>query len=558
MQAIDTMSISRRALDIEDYLDILRRHKGWIFGPFLVVLVLTVVGVFLWPDTYVSQAVVKVVPQQVPENLVQSTINQQMTDRINGMAQTILSRSTLTAIINSFNLYQRERSRQPIEDVIEDMRRKITISPVASMGSGGGGRATLPAFAIQYSYDNRLLAQKVVQDLVSKFMEANIRERNGQVTITTQFIREQWDQAKKELDDLETKVAQFRASNQGRLPDQMDQNLRQLSAMQAQIQALNGMISRVNQDKLLLESNIRIYKDQLAAMSKPDAPIVEAAAERVNARVAELDRDIQNLETQLAVLRQNYKDGHPDVQRVAGLITIAKQKRDEASKEDLTKKPAGPTGTNMAQRQMQIQQARESRETENAIRRLQSQVEAKDLELQGYNSEITRINGALKSYESRVEGIPAGEKQYMELMRDRDLARQKYLELDAKMNKSMLSQDMEQRKQGETLELLDPASLPQKPTEPNRPLVIAVGAGFGLLLGIAFAGAREMKDTSLKNLKDVRAYTQMAILGTVPLLENDFVVRRRRRLAWLGWTTACLVSAVVGSGSVVYYFVTRT
>ncbi len=554
MQAVDTMSISRRALDLEDYLDVLRRHKGWIFGPFLVVLVLTVVGVFLWPDTYVSQAVVKVVPQQVPENLVQSTINQQMTDRINGMAQSILSRSTLTAIINSFNLYQRERSRQPIEDVIEEMRKKITISPMASMG--GTGRAALPAFAIQYSYDNRMLAQKVVQDLVSKFMEANIRERNGQVTITTQFIREQWDQAKKELDDLETKVAQFRASNQGRLPDQMDQNLRQLSAMQAQIQALNGMISRVNQDKLLLESNIRIYKDQLTASSKQEAPTVEAAADRVNQRVMELDRDIQNLETQLAVLRQNYKDGHPDVQRVAGLIGLAKQKREEALKEDLTKKPAAP-GVNAMQRNVAIQQARESREIENAVRRLQSQVEAKDLELQGYNQEITRINQSLKSYESRVEGIPAGEKQYLELMRDRDLARQKYLELDAKMNKTMLSQDMEQRKQGETLELLDPASLPQKPTEPNRPIVIAVGAGFGLLLGIAFAGAREMKDTSLKNLKDVRAYTQMAILGTVPLLENDFVVRRRRRLSWLGWTTACLVSAVVSSGSIVYYFVTR-
>jgi hypothetical protein len=66
-----------------------------------------------------------------------------------------------------------------------------------------------------------------------------------------------------------------------------------------------------------------------------------------------------------------------------------------------------------------------------------------------------------------------------------------------------------------------------------------------------------MKDTSLKNLKDVRAYTQMSILGSVPLLENDFVVRRRRRLAWLGWTTACLGAAVVMSGSVVYYYVSK-
>ncbi|MDP8991159.1 MAG: hypothetical protein M3N41_13890, partial [Acidobacteriota bacterium] len=117
--------------------------------------------------------------------------------------------------------------------------------------------------------------------------------------------------------------------------------------------------------------------------------------------------------------------------------------------------------------------------------------------------------------------------------------------------------DMEGRKQGETLELLDPASLPTAPTEPKRPIIISLGAALGLLLGIVIAGAREMKDSSLKNLKDVRAYTQMAILGSVPLLENDFVVRRRRRLAWLGWTTACLAAAVVMSGSVVYYYVSK-
>jgi hypothetical protein len=68
---------------------------------------------------------------------------------------------------------------------------------------------------------------------------------------------------------------------------------------------------------------------------------------------------------------------------------------------------------------------------------------------------------------------------------------------------------------------------------------------------------REVKDSSLKNLKDVRAYTQMTILGSIPLLENDLVVRRRRRLAWLGWTTACLAAAIVISGSIVYYNVTR-
>src|SRR5579862_6771831 len=125
MQPTENYTTPRRALDVEDYIDIVRRHKGWIFGPFLFTLVASVVGAYLWPDSYVSQAVVKIVPQQVPENMVQSAVNQQMADRINSMSQTILSRTTLTTIINNFGLYQRERSRTTIEDVIEEMKRNI-------------------------------------------------------------------------------------------------------------------------------------------------------------------------------------------------------------------------------------------------------------------------------------------------------------------------------------------------------------------------------------------------------------------------------------------------
>jgi hypothetical protein len=79
----------------------------------------------------------------------------------------------------------------------------------------------------------------------------------------------------------------------------------------------------------------------------------------------------------------------------------------------------------------------------------------------------------------------------------------------------------------------------------------------GFVLGLFLAGAREAKDSSLKNLKDVRAYTQLPILGSIPLLENDLIVRRRRRLAWLAWSTACLVGIMIMTGSVFYYYATR-
>src|ERR1700690_2685116 len=166
MQQNDGYSVPRRTLDVEDYIDLVRRHRGWIFGPFLFTLVASVVGVYMWPDSYVSQSVVKIVPQQVPTTMVQAAINQQMSDRINSMAQTILSRTTLTTIINTFNLYPRERSRMPIEDVIELMKKQVEIVPVAS---SGGGSDRVPAFGVQFSYENRFLAQRVVQDVVSRF-----------------------------------------------------------------------------------------------------------------------------------------------------------------------------------------------------------------------------------------------------------------------------------------------------------------------------------------------------------------------------------------------------
>ena len=548
MQPTENYSTPRRALDVEDYIDLVRRHKGWIFGPFLFTLVASVVGVYLYPDSYVSQAVVKIVPQQVPQNMVQSAINQQMSDRINSMAQTILSRTVLTTIINSFGLYQRERSRMPIEDVIEAMKKNILIQPVASP-TGTADR--IPAFGVSFSYENRLMAQRVVQDLVSRFIDENIRNRSNATFQTTQFIKDQLDDAKKELNAAEDNLAAFRMQNNGKLPDQVESNMRQLAALQAQAIYLGSRISASNQEKLQMESNIRIFKDQQANLTK-DASQSLNSVERRSERVLEAEREVSNWEGQLAVLRQHYKDTFPDVQNAIARVDGARKKMESVQAEEATKKTETPASTAGTQ-----QAVREGRDLEASVRRFQSAIEARDLDLQDNTKELKRVNDAIKAYQGRIETIPLGEKQYADLLRDRDLVKEKFIDLSGKLGKAEIAQEMEGRKQGETLELLDPASLPTTPTEPKRPLVISFGAALGLLLGIVIAGAREMKDTSLKNLKDVRAYTQMAILGSVPLLENDFVVRRRRRLAWLGWTTACLAAAVVMSGSVVYYYVTK-
>ena len=548
MQPTENYSTPRRSMDLEDYIDIVRRHKGWIFGPFLFTLVASVVGVYLYPDSFVSQAVVKIVPQQVPQNMVQSAINQQMSDRINSMAQTILSRTVLTTIINSFDLYKRERARMPIEDVVEQMKRAIQIQPVASP-TGTADR--IPAFAVSFSYDNRLIAQRVVQDLVSRFIDENIRNRSNATFQTTQFMKDQLDDAKKELDAAEDKLAAYRMQNNGRLPDQMDSNMRQLAALQSQASYLSARISAVNQEKMQMESNIRIFKDQLTNLSK-DATQLQSLPDHKSPELLEAEHDLNASEDQLTLLRQHYKDSFPDVQTAMARVEGARKKVKEAKAADASMKTDAVPLTSASQ-----QTVRETRDIEASIKRFQSALEARELDLQDNTKQLKTVNDAINGFQGRMSTIPLGEKQYSDLLRDRDLVKERFVDLSGKLSKAEIAQEMEGRKQGETLELLDPASLPTTPTEPKRPMVILLGGALGLILGISIAGVREMKDTSLKNLKDVRAYTQMSILGSVPLLENDFVVRRRRRLTWLGWTTACLAAAVVMSGSVVYYYFSK-
>jgi uncharacterized protein involved in exopolysaccharide biosynthesis len=494
---------------------------------------------------------------------VQAAVNQAMDQRLNSMAQTILSRSVLTNIINTFGLYPRQRAQQPIEDLVEDMKvNKIRIAPVANMAASGEHRG-VPAFSVSFSYENRYQAQKVTSDLVSRFLDESTRNRSNATYATTQFLKDQMEQAKKELDDIEVKLQAFQTANNGRLPDQMDSNMRQLQTLQTQVQYLQSQIGRGEQDKLQMESGVQILKDSRASVAK-EQPIEQqtAAFQKQNEKLAEAERDVKSVQTRLDLLLQRYSESYPDVQTVRGQLKVATQIRDELLKEDAAKKKADQTASTAADKPAPVKmanpgQVRELRDIDNRIRLTQSAIEAKDMEMAGYRKQMTQTSDAIKNYAGRVETVPASFREYGDLMREKEIAREKYVKLDENLQKAQIAQDMEGRKQGETLELLDPASLPLNPTEPKRPMIIGMGAGIGLLLGILIAGALEMKDTSLKNLKDVRAYTQMAILGSIPLLENDFVVRRRKRLAWLGWTTASLAAVVIMSGSVVYYYATK-
>ena len=542
-------NISRRAPDIEDYVDMLRRHKAWIFGPAFAATVLAVVGAFLWPDTFVSTAVLRVVPPLVPENYVATNVNSQMSQRISSMYQTISSRNSLANIITTLNLYPKERETKPVADIVEQMRKAIKIGDVVPVSTAARTRpgAGVSAFSVSFSYENRFVAQKVTNELVSRFLSENQRERTTQSIQTTQFLRDQLDSAKKKLDAIEDKVAAFRTSFAGRLPEQVQGNNMQLNALEARITNINSQINRASQDRMLLESDMRTFKSQKASLMP--APEQMAALQKNDDLVA-LDRKIAIAETQLEALRQNYTENYPDVRRLTAEYKSFLKQREKVLAQAAEASSQPQTA---AAKKYDPAFEREMQRIDASIDRLAVQIKTKEAEIQQYVKEINATEGQIKVVRSRLDSAPISEQQYAEIIRDRDTARLEYAEFNRKQSSSAVAEELEKRNQGETLELLDQASLPLT-TQTKRPLIIGAGAAAGLVLGILLAGAREAKDTCLKNLKDVRAYTQLTILGSVPLLENDLVVRRRKRVAWLAWSTACLLGVGVMASSVFYYY----
>jgi uncharacterized protein involved in exopolysaccharide biosynthesis len=491
----DVQSAARRPLDVEDYIDILRRHKSWIFGPAFAALVLSTVIAFLWPDTYVSTGVVRIVPPKVPETYVPSNLNTDLQGRFNSMIQGILNKQKLTSIINQFDLYKKDLKRMPLEDVVENMRNHdIRISTPTTVGQINERK--VPAFQIGFAYNDRYRAQKVAAKLIADLLIENQSETTQVTQQTTEFLQSSWEQSKKRLDDIEGRLSEFRQRNLGHLPEQQQSNFNQLTALQTSLLNLNASMSRVNQDKLVMENQLKIYKDQLSQLKDPTSPEVQQAMmPQKSEKLIEKERELAAYENALASLRERYKESHPDIQRLTAQISVTRKQRDEFAKEDANRKPEPVV---VKAHPVNQEFLRQKSDLDAAVKQMQGRIEAKDLEMQDYQKQVEQVNSELRGVQERLAGMPIGLKEYEELMRDRDLAKKEYEQLDKRYNDSKMATRVINNQQGERLEQIEEASLPQTPTEPKRTIIILAGTAIGFVIGAFLAGAREVKDTSLK------------------------------------------------------------
>jgi uncharacterized protein involved in exopolysaccharide biosynthesis len=556
--ASNYVAISRRALDLQDYIDIARRHAGWIAGPTLAGIVISIVVAFAMANVYVSSAEMQITPAQISESIVKTTTNQLLTERILQMQSEILSRTSLSAIIQDprLDLYKSDRATKPLEDVIETMRARDIKIKIDSLPGEGSRRAS--AFSISFSYPDRLKAQQTVQALMTKFEDSNQNTQTTEQKVVNNYVHDQLSEAKAKLDQLNEQLTRFRVENSGKLPEQSSLNITQLSLLQQQSNAINESLNRLAQDRVQLDTQLQTLEGriELFNMFDKEAP-PSAPLARQNEQLATLTRNIENTESTLAQMLKTYNENYPDIRDAKNRLQVLRDQRDELLKkqdeEQAKLQEAAKETQNPAKKTTNFATAQSLSALQGQIDQTKATIKSREMERANLMKEQAANSKQIDSYQAKLAASSGIEATYAEMIANQKTAGEKYQELQRKQELTEQNGELLQRKAGEQLEVLDPPSLPSQPAKPNRWLIVGAGAAIGFILGVALAGVREAKDTSLKNLKDVRAYTNLPVLSSIPLLENTLLVRRKRRVAYLAWSAAIIVGMLAISASLYYY-----
>jgi uncharacterized protein involved in exopolysaccharide biosynthesis len=558
-------AISRRALDLEDYIDVARRHAAWIIGPVLAGIVIAAVVAFLLPNVYVSQAEMQITPAQISESIVPSTLNQQLNERIMAMENEILSRTSLSNIIQDprLDLYKSDRASKPIEDVIEQMRTrdiKIRIDALP-----GDRRAS--AFSISFSYPDRMKAQQTVQVLITKFTDSNLTTQRTQQNMLSTFVRDELTEDKAKLDLFNEQLTRFRVQNSGKLPEESNLNIARLTALQQKASGINDSLNRLAQERIELDTSLKAQEErvQLFNMFEKETAAAQSAAaatpavRQQNEQLQQINKSIEGLEASLVQLHQVYSSKYPDIRDAEARLQVLKnqrdallrkQEQDEAARQaEIAKQPATP----VKKPAISYASAQNLLNLEAGIEQTKTVIRGKDVEAENLKKDLAATNKEIDAYQTRLEATSGLEATYAELIANQRSAADKYQQSQQKQQLAQQSSELLQRNAGERLEVLDPPSLPVQPAKPNRWLIVGAGTAVSFILGLALAGVQEAKDTSLKNLKDVRAYTNLPVLSSIPLLENTMLVRRKRRLAYLAWSAAVIVGMLAVSAALYYH-----
>lgn len=475
--------LGHRELTIEDYAEILKRRVWLIVSSAVGLLVVAVGLTFVISPRYQSQTLILIEHQKVPDDYVKPVVEEDLSARLASMKEQILSRSRIEPIIRQFNLFS--QGKPTMDDRVQLMQKAIGVKTIPSSETSRG----MPGFYITFTANDPHTAQAVCAEISSLYVSENLSARQLTAEGTTDFLKQQLADSKRSLDEQDAKLAAFQQKYFGRLPEQEQSNTNTLQALTTQLDAVTQALNRQQQDVTFLQA--------MVAQQTHDLQNAEPAA--ASAAVDERKVQLRALETQKQALDAQYTPDHPDVVEITRKIADL---RAQIARSAAEPPPSSTTPTITRPDPPQLQQ-------------LKAQLHAAQQAMVDGKQEQARIEGQVRAYEGRIESSPQVEEEYKQITRDHQTALDFYNSLLKKMNESSMATALEQRQQGEQFHVMDAANLPQEPIFPNRLLFAGGGLVGGLMLGLLIAGLLEYRDTSIRNERDIWAFTKLSTLALI-------------------------------------------
>jgi len=514
MTAMDSDEHSYEVEDgkqLSEYLAALRRYKGQIIAVAAVVAAISFIVAIALPPVFRSSATILVQEQEVPPDLVRSTITSFADERIQVISQQVMTRGVLLQLIDKYQLYQKYRGRATDEEILDRMRRDIRLSTVnADISDRSSGRRVNATIAFKISYDapDPQHAQQVANELVSLYLNENVKARQQSVAETTAFLAQEAERLAKQIAVIEASLAEFKRRNVGRLPDSSVINQQLSDRTDAEIQ-------RVERETSLLQDRKRTLEVQLSLV-RPNSPAAGGSTEHSSTPQERL----RSLQAQYASISSKYRADHPDITRL---------KREIAALE--AQIATQPKADPVAARAEEKNAAPETVEGPDnpAYIILAGQLESTKRDLAQLTALREDLRVKQRTYDARLQQIPEVEREFNELSRDYSNAQARYKEIKAKQMQAEGAMELEKDSKAERFSLGEPANLPSKPFSPDRPAIVMMGlvASFGSGLGLAFV--RELFDRSVKSPQELARIARVPILTAIPYIETDFERMGKRR-----------------------------
>jgi polysaccharide chain length determinant protein (PEP-CTERM system associated) len=492
------MSVEFRQRRISEYGSIALKRKWLILLPTIAIGLAIGYVVFRLPDIYESSTLIVVKPATLPNSVVPTMTEENLTRELTSISQVVTSRSSLQPLLEKYDLYHDERLRgEPMEMLIDAMRKQIKVEVNTSRNEITNG------FNITYRGRDPKSTQAVAGALASRYIDEQTKGTVNAGASAKQFIEDQVTNAKQELDDIDKRRLEYLQQNMNNLPSQSQALVGRLTALHESQKALIAELGRARDLGVLSRSQLgditKSYEQEIAlsAENTTDPKTTMAWAELVRRR-SEYEGELQSLVSQ-------YKDKHPDV------LAKRKQIEDIKAQQDLM---IGEWKTRIEERRQKLIKLSDPR-----ILTLKTNIAMMDSDVERQQKLLSETNSQIADLDARINAIPNAEVGIEALDHEYQTKKANYDQLLVQQQKINLGANVDNQQLGGGIQVIDPANLPERPVAPKRFLLTAAGFGIGFALGLLLAGVFEVPRLfTIQTADDAKHYTNLPVLVTIPEL----------------------------------------